>query len=66
VSGWDGTLLGPCLLKLLLCVQISLIGVLKALSGAFMSGQVIVFTVVLGGGTMGVGSKVVVLGRDLL
>ena len=42
---------------LLLCVRVSLIGVLKALSGAFMSGEVIFFSVVLGTGTMGVGSE---------
>ena len=31
-----------------------------------MSGQVVFFSVVLGAGTMGVGSKVLVLGSDLL
>jgi hypothetical protein len=53
-------------LMLLLCVQVSLIGVLKGLSGAFMPGQMIFFSVVLRAGTMGVGSKVVVLSRYLL
>ena len=57
---------GPGHLMFLLCVQVSLIGVLKQLSGAFMSGQVIFFAVVLRAGTMGVGSKVVVLSGDLL
>jgi hypothetical protein len=51
---------------LLLCEQVSLIGVLKDLSGAFVSGQVIFFSVVLGAATMGVGSKVLVLGSYLL
>ncbi len=59
-------MLGPGPQMLLLCVQVSLIGVLKALSGAFMSGEVIFFSVVLGTGTMGVGSEVMVLRRDLL
>ena len=51
---------------LLLCMQVSLIGVLKGLSGAFMSGQMIFLSVVLGTGTMGVGSQVMVLSRNLL
>ena len=59
-------MLGPGLLMLLLCVQVSLIGVLKGLSGAFMSGQVIFLSVVLGARTMGVGSQVMVLSRNLL
>ncbi len=59
-------MLGPGLLMLLLCVQVSLIGVLKGLSGAFMSGQVIFFSVMLGTGTMGVSSTVLVLRSDLL
>ncbi len=66
VSDRVGALLGPGRLMLLLCVQVSLIGVLKGLSGAFMSGQVIFFSVMLGTRTMGVGSKVVVLCSDLL
>jgi hypothetical protein len=61
-----GAMLGAGLLMLLLCVQVSLIGVLKVLSGAFMSGQVIFFSVVFGAGTMGVGSKVTVFGSYLL
>jgi hypothetical protein len=59
-------MLGPGLLMLLLWVPVSLIGVLKGLSGAFMSGLVIFFSVVLGAGTMGVGSQVMVLGSYLL
>jgi hypothetical protein len=59
-------MLGPGLLMLLLCVQVSLIGVLKGLSGAFMSGQVIFLSVVLGARTMGMGSQVMVLSRNLL
>ena len=61
-----GAMLGAGLLMLLLCVQVSLIGVLKVLSGAFMSGQVILFPVVFGAGAMGVGSKVTVFGSYLL
>ena len=61
-----GAMLGPGLLMLLLWVPVSLIGVLKGLSGAFMSGLVIFFSVVLGAGTMGVGSQVMVLGSYLL
>ena len=61
-----GAVLGPSLRMLLLWVLVSLIGVLKGLSGALMSGQVVFFSVVLGAGTMGVGSKVLVLGSDLL
>jgi hypothetical protein len=45
---------------------VSLIGVLKFLSGTFMSGQVIFFSVVLGAGPMGVGSEVTVLSSYLL
>jgi len=66
VSDFVGAMAGPGLLMPLLCVQVSLVGVFKDLSGAFMSGQVIFFSVVLGAGTMGVGSKVVVLSGDLL
>ena len=47
-------------------VQVCLIGVLQLLSGAFVSGQVIFFSVVLGAGAMGVGSKVTVFGGYLL
>ena len=50
----------------LLSLQVSLIGVLKGLSGAFMPGQVIFFSVVLGAATMGMGSEVTVLGSYLL
>jgi hypothetical protein len=50
----------------LLREQVSLIGVLKYLSGVFMSGQVIFFSVVLGADAMCVGSKVSVLSSYLL
>jgi hypothetical protein len=50
----------------LLRVQVGLIGVLQCLSGAFMSGQVIFLSVVLGAGPMCVGSEVTMLGGDLL
>ena len=66
VSDFVGAMPGPGLPMLLLCEQVSLIGVLKDLSGAFVSGQVIFFSVVLGAATMGVGSKVLVLGSYLL
>ena len=66
VSDYVGAVLGPCFLMLLLCVQVSLIGMLMGLSGAFMSGQVIFLSMVLGGGTMGVGGKVMVLSGYLL
>ena len=55
---------GP--LMLLLCVHVSLIGVLQRLSGAFMSGQVIFLSVVLGAGTMGMCGIAAVLGSYLL
>ena len=62
VSALPGS--GP--LVLFLCDQVGLIGVLAALPGAFISGQVIFFAVMLGAGAMGVGSKVATLGRNLL
>jgi len=60
------SLLGRGLLMLVSQVQVSLIGVLKGLSGAFMSSQVIFFSVVLRAGTMRVSSQVTVLSGDLL
>jgi len=50
----------------LLGLQVSRIGMLLGLSGAFMPGRVIFFSVVLGAATMGVGSQVAVLGGYLL
>jgi hypothetical protein len=50
----------------LLCEQVILIGMLKCSSGAFMSGQVVFFSVVLGAGPMCMGSKVTVLSSYLL
>lgn len=66
VSGSFGALLGPGLLMLLLRDQVGLIGVLKHLSGAFMSGRVNFFSMVLGAGPMGVAGKVMVLSSYLL
>ena len=66
MSNQAGAMFGPGSLVLLLCLQISLVGVLKGLSGAFMSSQVIFFSVVLGAATMGMGGKVMVLGSYLL
>jgi hypothetical protein len=64
VSDYAGVM--PGLLMLLLCVQVSPIGVLEVLPGALVSGQVILFSMVLGAGTVGVGSKVTVFSRYLL
>jgi hypothetical protein len=50
----------------LLRLQVSLIGVLQRMSGTFMSGQVIFFSVMLSAATMGVGSQVMVFGSNLL
>jgi hypothetical protein len=50
----------------LLREQVSLIGVLECLPGAFMSSQVIFFSVALGPGPMCVGSRVPVLSSYLL
>lgn len=54
------------ILVFFLCVQVSLVGVLQALSGTFMSGHVIFFSVLLGAGAMGVGGKITVLSSYLL
>ena len=62
----SGAVPGPGLLVLRLREQVSLIGVLKYLSGSFMSGQVIFFPMVLGAGPMGVSSKIMVLSSYLL
>jgi hypothetical protein len=61
--GGVAAMLGPVLI---LGMQVSLIGVLLGLSGAFMSGQVIFLSVVLGAGTMGMGSEVTVFEGYLL
>jgi len=53
-------------LMFLLCLQVSPVGVFKGLLGAFMSSQVIFFSVVLGAGTMCMGSSIMVLGSYLL
>ena len=66
VSGSFDAMLGPGLLMVRLRDQVSLIGVLKDLPGAFMSGQVIFFSVMLGASAMGMGSVVAVLSSDLL
>jgi hypothetical protein len=64
--GEGGDILLVDFLMSLLRLQVSLVGVLKILSGAFVSGPVIFFSMVLGAATMGVGSKVTVLGGYLL
>ena len=61
-----GAMLCPGLPRLLLCEQVGVVGVLKAVSGAFMSSQVVFFSVVLAAGTVRVGSKVTVLSGYLL
>jgi hypothetical protein len=61
-----GALPGPGSLMLHLCGQVCLIGVLTALPGAFVSGQVIFFAVLLGAGVMGVSGNVTSLGCYLL
>ncbi len=66
MSGSFGNGRGPGLLMLLLREQVSRIGVLKSLSGGFMSGQVIFFPMVLGTGPVGMASKVMVLSSYLL
>ena len=66
VSAYVGVMPGPGLLMLLLWVLVSIIAVLKVQSRAFMSGQVIFFSVVLGAAAMGMGSQVTVLRGYLL
>jgi len=66
VSHSAGAMLGAHLLVLLLCDQIGLVSVLLELSRAFVSGQVIFFSVVLGAATMSVSGKVPVLSSYLL
>jgi hypothetical protein len=66
VSESAGAMFGPAPLMPLLRVQVSLVGVLEILSGVFVSGQVIFFSMLLGAAAMGVGSKVTVLGGYLL
>ena len=66
VSESVGALLLAGLLMRLLCLLVRLIGVFEALSGAFMPGHVIFFSVVLSAAAMGVGGKVMMLSGDLL
>ena len=66
VSDGVGAMPGPGSLVLLLGMQVSLIGVLQRLSGAFMSGQVIFLSVVLCAGTMGMCGTAPALGSYLL
>ena len=66
VLGSFGVAFPPGPLVLPFRKQVSLIGVLKSLSGAFMSGQVILLTMVLSAGLMGAGSKITVLSCYLL
>ena len=56
----------PDSLVLLLPEYIRLIGVLQCLSGAFMSGQVIFFSVAFGADLMDVGRELTALSRYLL
>ena len=53
-------------LMFLLRLQVSLIGMLMGLPGAFMPGQMILLSVVLGAGAMGMGGAALLLGGDLL
>ncbi len=53
-------------LMLALCAQVSLIGMLQRLSGAFMSGQVVFFSVALGAATMRMRGAALLLSRYLL
>jgi len=64
VSDYAGAV--PGYMRLLLFLQVSLIGVLEGLSGAFMPGQVILLSVMLGAGAMGVGGKVTAFRSDPL
>jgi hypothetical protein len=66
VSAARGAMLRPGLLMLVLCLQVRLVGVLKDLSGGFMSGQVIFFSMLPGARTTGMGSQVTVLSSYLL
>ena len=66
VGDWLGSMLRAGFPMLLLRVQVSLIGVLEGLSGAFMSRKVIFFSVMLRTATMGMGGQVMVLGSYLL
>jgi hypothetical protein len=57
---------GPARLVFFLCAKVSFVGVLKVLSGAFVSSRVIFFAMVLGSGAVRMGSKVPVLSGYLL
>jgi hypothetical protein len=61
-----GAVLGGGLLMVLLWVQVSLVGVLKELSGALVAGQMIFCSVAFGPGAMGVSSQVMMLSSYLL
>jgi hypothetical protein len=54
------------LVMLRLFVQVGVVGVLEAVPGAFVSGQMVFFSVMLAAGTVRVSSKVTVLGSYLL
>jgi hypothetical protein len=66
VSVAAGAMFGCARLVLLLRLQVSLVGVFEILAGAFVSGEVVFFSMALGSGAMGVGGKVTVLGGYLL
>ena len=57
---------GSCLLVLSLFVQVSGMGVLKIPAGTLMASQVILFSVMLGAGPMGMGGQIVALRCNLL
>jgi len=61
-----GTMFGRVPLMLFLRLQVSLVGVLEILAGAFVSGEMVFFPMVLGSGAMGVGGEVTVLSGYLL
>ena len=66
VSESAGAMFGRVPLMLFLRLQVSLVGVLEILAGAFVSGEMVFFPMVLGSGAMGVGGKVTVFSGDLL
>ncbi|HUE24455.1 MAG TPA: hypothetical protein VMQ86_22420 [Bryobacteraceae bacterium] len=66
VSDYVAAVPGAGLVLLHLFVQISFVEVLQELSGAFMPGKVILFSVVLRAGPVGVGRKVPVFSSYLL
>jgi hypothetical protein len=66
VNAFFGNGRGPGLLMRLLPEQVSLIRVLEYLSGAFMSGHMIFFSVIFGAGSMSVGCNATTFSSYLL